>query len=102
MDIKIIRKKVKEEEYDLSSYAHQERQAEQITTEEIEKTLLKGSIIEKYSKNPRGESCLVASKKLHVVCGFRGKRLLIITVYKPKSPTWINWKTRSKEIKDRV
>ena len=102
MDIKIIRKKVKKGEYDLSDHAHKERQVEQITTEEIEKTFLKGAIIEKYPKDPRGESCLVASKKLHVICGFRGKRLLIITNYRPYSLTWIDWKTRAKELKSRV
>lgn len=74
MDIKIIRKKVKKGEYDLSDHAHKERQEEQITTEEIEKTLLKGAIIEKYPEDPRGESCLVTSKTLHIVCGFRGQR----------------------------
>lgn len=102
MDIKIIRRKVKAGEYDLSEHAHRERQAEQITTEEIEKTLLKGDIIEKYQKDPRGESYLVASKKLHVVCGFRGERLLIVTNYRPQSPIWIDWKTRAKELKSRV
>lgn len=102
MDIKIIRDKVKRGEYDLSDHAHKERQAEQITTAEIEKTLLKGAIIEKYPEDPRGTSCLVAGKKLHVVCGFRGERLLIVTNYRPKMPTWVNWKTREKELKDRV
>ena len=102
MDIKIIRKKVKKGEYDLSDHAHKERQVEQITTEEIEKTFLKGAIIEKYPKDPRGPSWLVASTKLHVICGFRAKQLLIVTVYRPKLPTWINWKTRSEEVKSRV
>lgn len=102
MDIKIIREKVKRGEYDLSEHAHKERQAEQITTAEIEKTLLKGDIIEKYPKDPRGSSCLVGSKRLHAVCGMRSERLLIATIYKPKLPTWIDWKTRAKELKSRV
>lgn len=102
MDIKIIRNKVRAGEYDLSEHAHKERQAEQITLDEIEKILLKGVIIEKYPEDPRGESCLVASKKLHVVCGFRGERLLIVTNYRPQLPTWITWKTRAKELKNRV
>lgn len=102
MDIQTIRKKVIAGEYDLSDHAHKERQEEQITVEEIEKTLLKGAIIEKYPEDPRGLSCLVASKKLHVVCGFRGERLLVVTVYRPKMPTWIDWETRSKEVKGRV
>lgn len=102
MDLRLIREKIKAEEYDLSYHAHQERQEEKITVEEIETTLLKGSIIEKYPKDPRGESCLVGNKNLHVVCGFRGERLLIVTNYRPKPPTWINWKTRVKELKSRV
>jgi len=102
MDIKIIRKKVRAGEYDLSEHAHKERQAEQITTEEIDKTLLKGAIIEVYPEDPRGESCLVGSKKLHVVCGFRGERLLIVTNYRPQPPTWADWKTRVKELTSRV
>lgn len=102
MDIRKIRKKVRAGEYDLSEHAHKERQAEQITIKEIETTILKGSIIEEYPEDPRGESCLVGIKKLHVVCGFRDKRLLIVTNYRPQPPTWINWKTRAKELKDRV
>lgn len=101
MDIKLIRDKVRSDEYDLSEHAHKERQEEQITVEEIEKTILKGDIIEEYLNDPRGESCLIASRTLHVVCGFRGERLLLVTVYKPKPPTWINYKTRVKELKER-
>ena len=102
MDIKIIRQKVKSGEYDLSEHAHKERQSEQILIKEIEHAVLKGDIIEKYLEDPRGVSCLIASKTLHVVCGFRGDRLLIVTVYRPKPPIWINWKIRNKELQSRV
>ena len=105
MDASFIKERVQSEEYDLSIHAHNERQEEQITVEEIEKVLLKGAIIEKYPNDPRGESCLVAgitfTKPLHVVCGKRGKRLLIITTYRPKPPVWIDYKTRVKEVKSR-
>ena len=101
-----IKSHVLNQEYDLSAHAHRERQEEQITIEEIEKNLLDGDIIEKYINDPRGESCLVAgkvlNKTLHIVCGKRGDRLLIVTVYRPKKPTWINYKTRAKEVKSRV
>ena len=106
MDISFIREKVRKQEYDLSSHAHRERQEEQITISEIERALFEGDIIEKYPKDERGESCLVAAKvenkPLHVVCGKRDDRLLIITVYRPKSPTWKNYKERTKELKSRV
>lgn len=105
MDTDFIKERVQGGEYDLSLHAHNERQEEQITVEEIEKVLLKGAIIEKYPNDPRGESCLVAGivseKPLHVVCATRGSRLLIVTVYRPKLPVWIDYKTRAKEVKSR-
>lgn len=101
-----IIEKVKNDEYDLSSHAHRERQEELITTAEIEQALLAGDIIERYPKDERGESCLIAAKvenkPLHVVCGKRDNRLLIITVYRPKPPIWKNYKKRTKELKSRV
>ena len=106
MDIAFIRGKVKSGEYDLSSHAHRERQEELITTSEIEQALLAGDIIEQYPKDERGESCLVAArvdnKPLHIVCGKRENRLLIVTVYRQKSRTWKNYKERKKELKSRV
>ena len=48
-----IRDKVRNNEYDLSAHAHNERQEEQITVAEIEKALLNGDIIEKYPNDPR-------------------------------------------------
>ena len=106
MDISYIKEKVRKQAYDLSSHAHRERQEEQITISEIEKALLVGDIIEKYPSDPRGGSCLVAAKvenkPLHIVCGLRSNRLLIVTVYKPKLPTWKNYKIRAKELKSRV
>lgn len=105
MNASSIKEKVKNREYDLSIHAHNERQEEQITIDEIEKVLLKGGIIEKYPNDPRGESCLVAGivseEPLHIVCCMRGERLLIVTVYRPKPPIWIDYKTRTKELKSR-
>ena len=105
MDTAFIQKKIRNQEYDFSVHAHNERQEEQITVEEIERVLLKGDIIEKYQNDQRGESCLVAGiiseKPLHVVCGKRGKRLLIVTIYRPKLPVWITYKTRAEELKSR-
>lgn len=106
MDIKFIREKVRKQEYDLSSHAHRERQEEQITISEIEQVLIVGDIIEEYLKDERGESCLIAAKvknePLHVVYGMRNNRLSIVTVYRPKPPTWLSYKKRAKELKSRV
>lgn len=105
MDISFIRNNVLNGDYDLSVHAHTERQEEQITIQEIENALLKGDIIEQYPNDPRGGSCLVAGiifrKPLHIVCGARKERLLIVTVYRPKPPVWIDYKIRAKELKNR-
>lgn len=106
MNLKIIRDKIIKGEYDLSEHAHKERQDERISVKEIEQTVLNGDIIEKYPKDPRGESCLITCETfdnpIHVVCGFRNKRLLIVTLYRPTLPKWVGYKTRAKELKSRV
>lgn len=106
MNIEEIRVKVRKGEYDLSSHAHFERQEEHITIKEIESTIFAGEIIERYPKDPRGESVLIAGKvgtgNLHAVCGIRNERILVVTVYEPKPPKWRDYKTRSREVKGRV
>ncbi len=106
MTLKEIRRKVRAGEYDLSEHAHIERQAEHITIKEIEETITSGEIIEIYPKDQRGENVLIgaklASRSLHVVCGKRDGRILIITVYEPIRPKWIDYKTRSREVKSRI
>lgn len=106
MDKSFIEDSVSKNDFLISEHAHQERQEEQITVAEIKQVLLKGEVLEEYPKDPRGKSCLVAGKAndrvIHVVCGKRISRLLIVTVYLPKKPTWLDWKTRSREVIDRV
>lgn len=106
MDLKQIQNKVNNNEYDLSEHAHTERQAEQISIKEIEKAILSGEIIENYPKDFRGYSVLIGAellnRSLHVVCGAKGGRILIVTVYEPKPPKWIDYKTRSRPLKDRI
>lgn len=106
MDKSFIEKSVLRNEFLISEHAHQERQNEKIKVSEIKKILLEGEIIEKYPKDPRGESCLIAGivdkGAIHAVCGKRMDKLLIVTVYLPKMPKWLDWKTRNKEVKSRV
>jgi len=106
MELEEIRTKIKRGEYDLSEHAHVERQAEHITVKEIEELILSGEIVEAYPKDPRGESVLLGARlktrSLHVVCGKRNDRILIVTVYEPNLPKWFDYKTRGREVKDRV
>jgi len=100
MDIEWIKSKLKNDDYEFSEHAEEERQAEKILIDEIEKALLEGEIIEDYPNDPRGQSCLLLGfgnegSPIHVVCG-KTKRgdLRIITVYVPSAPKWVDPKTR--------
>jgi len=99
IDVEWIKEKAKKNEFELSGHAHKERQEETINTWEIQEALVRCEILESYPKDPRGPSCLVLGyaeqRPIHAVCG-KGKNdwLLIITVYIPRPPKWIDPKTR--------
>jgi len=101
MEIKIVKEKIKDNEYVYSLHAEIERKADQLTFHQIEKALLNGEILEDYPDTGRGESCLVLGFSddipIHVVCGWRGQKLSLITVYVPKPPKFIDPWTRGKK-----
>ena len=101
MDIKEIREKAKKEEFVLTFHAHEERQAEAISIEDIKTAFINGEIIEDYPEDKRGKSCLVLGysnvRPIHIVCS-KSKIgwIKIITVYVPMPPKWIAPKMRGK------
>jgi hypothetical protein len=107
MDIESICAKVKNGEY-IISFSHTEKiRQREITSEEIEDAIRDGTIIEPYSDDPRGASCLILGftsngRPLHVVCGrLEDKEVLIITAYEPDIKEWErDWKTRKKGVKN--
>lgn len=101
MNIDIIKSRVKDDLYVYSLHAEIERKADSLTFEEIELALLSGEVLEDYPDKGRGESCLVLGfahhTPIHIVCGWRGEQLCIITVYVPKPPKFITpWKRGEK------
>jgi len=100
MGIDWIKARVSNGEYEFSSHADDERQAEKISISEIELALLEGEIIQDYPTDPRGHSCLILGYgsegyPIHVVCGrTSSNRMRIITVYVPSPPKWLDAKTR--------
>ncbi len=63
-----------------------------ITADEIREAVLSGEIIEEYSEDQRGESCLICHSKqdrtIHVVCAPKTEYLAIITAYLPTLDQW--------------
>jgi len=99
MTIDEIRDKVLKNEYDYTLHAEIERKAESLTFYQIEAAILEGEILEQYPDDGRGESCLLLGFSenipIHVVCGWRGMRIVVVTVYIPKPPKFVDPWTRS-------
>ncbi|MGG6242303.1 DUF4258 domain-containing protein [Nodosilinea sp. AN01ver1] len=99
MDIESIQEKTRAEEYVYTSHADIERKVDDLTLLQVEEALLNGEVLEQYPDTGRGESCLVlgysSNLPIHIVCGWRGERVAIITIYIPRPPKFIDPKTRA-------
>lgn len=102
MDIAAIQNKVRDLEYVYSQHADRERKAEGLTWQEITSALLDGQILEEYPDTGRGESCLIVgfagNIPIHVVCGWREDKVVIITTYIPSPPKFSDPFTRRRKL----
>lgn len=98
MDIQTIKSKVRADQYVFTQHADIERRADNLTFAQIENALSDGEILEQYPDTGRGESCLVlgfsGDMPVHIVCGWRGEDVSVITVYIPSPPKFIDPRTR--------
>jgi hypothetical protein len=98
MDIEEIKTKVRANEYIYSHHADLERKADDLTLAQVEDALLTGEILEQYPDTGRGVSCLVVGfsgdTPIHAVCGWRGDKVVLITVYIPGPPQFVDPRTR--------
>ena len=97
-----IAERVRNSEYYFSRHGDQERQNDDLTIAEVEEAILSGRILEHYEDTGRGGSCLVVGftnegKPIHIVCGERGGKLVVITVYIPRPP---KFKTPYERLRD--
>lgn len=101
MNIEEIKAKVSSDEYVYTLHADIERKADVLTFAQIEQALLGGKILEQYPDTRRGESCLIVgfadNIPIHVVCGWRGEKIAVITVYIPCHPKFIDPWTRGRD-----
>ncbi len=104
MDIEEIKVKIRANEYVYTHHAEIERRADELSFAQIEEALLNGEILEQYPNAGRGESCLVVGfageVPIHVVCGWRGKKVALITAYIPCPPKFIDPWMRGGETND--
>ena len=64
-----------------------------ISTQEVEKIIMTGEVIEDYPQDSRGHSCLILglgqnNRPIHVVCAPKNEYLAIITAYLPDPLQW--------------
>lgn len=100
MDFNWLCHKIQTGEYIISAHAERERLAENIDVVDIEEGIISGRILEDYTTDPRGASCLVLGyskgKAIHIVCGQKQDKAVIVTVYLPQPPHWITPDQRGK------
>ncbi|MBM3134592.1 MAG: DUF4258 domain-containing protein [Chloroflexi bacterium] len=98
MDIEAIKARVWDNQYVYTLHAEIERKAEELTFAQIEEALLSGEILEQYPDTGRGESCLVVGFAggipIHIICGWHGEKIALITVYVPRPPKFVDPWTR--------
>lgn len=98
--IDAVRKAVQDGHWALTQHARERAGKRRVGDEALACTLAAGEILEDYPDDPRGPSALVLGHSaeglpLHAVCAFDpGGALMIITVYEPEPPRWINERTR--------
>ena len=87
--------------YRLTWHARLEMIKDGISPAELEEALGEDEpeLLEDYPDDPRGPSCLVlcwtaAKQPLHAVIGYGGRKLEVVTVYKPDSNHWIEFRKR--------
>lgn len=101
MVIDEIKEKIRKNQYEYTIHAEIERKTDDLTFYQIEEAILTAEILEQYPDNGRGESCLLVGFSenipIHVVCGGRGNKVVIITVYVPKPPKFVDPWTRSRK-----
>jgi len=98
MNIKEIKARVSADQYSYTHHADIERVADELTFAQIEEALLNGEILEQYPDSGRGESCLIVGfandVPIHIVCARRGEKTVLVTVYVPRPPKFVDPWTR--------
>ncbi len=98
MDIEDIRQCVVKGQYIYSRHAEIERKTDKLTFTQVKEALLSGEILEQYPDTGRGERCLVVGfageTPIHIVCGWLRENIVLITVYVPQPPKFVDPWTR--------
>lgn len=79
-----------------------EAEAENLDIAQIVEAILASEVLERYPDTGRGESCLLVGfsgeTPIHIVCGERTGNIIVVTVYIPGPPKFVDlWTRKSAE-----
>jgi len=101
INIKDIIEAIQSNRVRISDHADEEAEADQLTFDEIYFSVFHGEIIENYPSDKPYPGCLIFGKTfggnpVHSVWAYNKQNgwTVIITVYRPDSELWINYKKR--------
>lgn len=89
-----IRRKFAEEKFEFSKHAVDQSIIRRILVQEVREAIANGWIIEDYSDNKYGPSCLIlgftqTQRLLHIQCSYPSRPVIkIITLYEPNADKW--------------
>lgn len=94
MDILEIKQRVRNGRFRLSIHAEMEAGEEDLEISQIVEAILDDDILEQYPDTGRGPSCLLVGfagqTPIHVVCGMQAGYVIIVTVYIPGPPKFVD------------
>jgi hypothetical protein len=98
--IEEIREKISAGQFEFSKHAVDQSILRHVTLQEIREAIAAGEIIEDYSDDKYGPSCLIFGytqrrRALHIQCSYPSRPLVkIITLYEPDANLWVDFKVR--------
>ena len=104
MNIVDINKAIQNGEIRITDHADEEMQADQLIFDEVIFSVQNGEIIEDYPAGKPYPSCLLYGRTsredpVHSVWAYNEENqwAVLITVYRPDSGRWINWRKRRRD-----
>ncbi len=99
MDIDTIKTRLQNGLFRFSLHAEMAAETENLDIAQIIEAILNDDILEHYPDTGRGESCLILGFAdeiaIHAVCGYRAGNVIIVTVYIPGAPKFVDPWTRA-------
>ncbi|MCP4416774.1 MAG: DUF4258 domain-containing protein [Chloroflexi bacterium] len=98
--IKGIREKVNQNQFEFSKHASDRMILRHITIEELREAIQNGEVIEDYSQDKYGPSCLIfgftnRKRPIHIQCSYPIRPLVkVVTIYEPDPEKWIDFRER--------